>query len=696
MAAARVGAWDWDLSPDGVTWTPTLEDLFGLAPGEFSGAMDDFIARVHPDDREVLSTAIDAALAERVPLDADHRVVWPDGTVRWLHARGEAVIDDAGVVVGMRGIAFDVTEQRAIAASLAGRSRQQAAVVDLGRRALDGTPFPKLLDFAARSVAEALDVDIAAIVEAPERGEPAIRAPVGWPASIPAPTPPVDWKAGPGAVAALSGSAVWPPLPQAGIRSSLHTEIGDGGGRWGLLAVYSKSERTFSDDDANFILAIAQLLSTTMRRQELEAQQRFLAEASEAMSRSLGYESTVETVARWAVPLLGDWCSIHLVDVEDDALLPYEVAHVLPEKAELSRSIRARWPVDIASDRRVAQVLRSGVPDLAAEVTDAHYEAASQDAEHLDALRRLGIRSGLIMPLRARGRTIGALMLGISESRRRYEPSDIPFAERYASRAALEIDNTRFYREAEQRAEQREELISVASHELRSPLTSIIGFSARLARRAETPGAFDEATGREIGILHEQAIRMRNTVEVFLDLTRLQSGEFTLDLELVDLGELVASEAAALAARYPDARVEMTTSQPAVIETDELRVRQIVRSLLDNAVRHGGDSPEVRITIEPDTTRAIIQVADNGPGVPEERRPLIFQRRLGAGAPSSGRPRGMGLGLYVANGIAHRLEGRLAFTTSDEGSEFSLSLPLALGRASATGGADRQQPATYP
>src|SRR5690606_16270682 len=136
------------------------------------GAMDDFVARVHPEDRDGLAAAIDAVIAKRIPFDARHRVIWPDGSVRWLQARGEAVVDDAGIVVGMRGIAFDVTEQQTTAASLAERSRQQAAVVDLGRRALDGTPFSALLEVAARSVSEALSVDIAAIVEAPDRGEP--------------------------------------------------------------------------------------------------------------------------------------------------------------------------------------------------------------------------------------------------------------------------------------------------------------------------------------------------------------------------------------------------------------------------------------------------------------------------------------------------------------------------------------------
>src|SRR5690606_17859284 len=109
-------------------------------------AMEDFLARIHPDDRDSLSAAVDRALAERIPLDTDHRVLWPDGSTRWLHARGEVVIDPSDAVVGMRGIAFDITDQRNTAASLAARSRQQAAVVELGRRALDGTPLPALLD----------------------------------------------------------------------------------------------------------------------------------------------------------------------------------------------------------------------------------------------------------------------------------------------------------------------------------------------------------------------------------------------------------------------------------------------------------------------------------------------------------------------------------------------------------------------
>src|SRR5207245_469756 len=104
----------------------------------------------------------------------------------------------------------------------------------------------------------------------------------------------------------------------------------------------------------------------------------------------LDLEATLSTVAQLCVPRLADWCSIHLTN-EDGSLAEFEVAHVDPAKAAVSREMRLRWPINPKSSRGTAQVLRTGAPELVPDVDDEYYRASAQDAEHLAAQRALGI-----------------------------------------------------------------------------------------------------------------------------------------------------------------------------------------------------------------------------------------------------------------------------------------------------------------
>jgi two-component system cell cycle sensor histidine kinase/response regulator CckA len=110
---ARMGNWDWDIGADYLYWSTHTYDLFGLAPGGLGSRYDDFLAVVHPDDRERVHAAVQDALAGRAPYDVDHRVVWPDGTIRILHEQGEVRRDAGGTAVQMTGTVQDITERKA-------------------------------------------------------------------------------------------------------------------------------------------------------------------------------------------------------------------------------------------------------------------------------------------------------------------------------------------------------------------------------------------------------------------------------------------------------------------------------------------------------------------------------------------------------------------------------------------------------
>ncbi len=186
---------------------------------------------------------------------------------------------------------------------------------------------------------------------------------------------------------------------------------------------------------------------TEQRRSALAV--KILSEASAILSESLDYELTLAAVARAAVPAIADWCAVEIVDPETNASRQVAVAHVDPEKVKWAEQLRKRYPPNPDEPRGVPNVLRTGVPEMMAEIPQELIDAAAIDEEHRQILREIGFRSYMVVPLKARGRVLGALTLVSAESRRSYGPFDLALAEGLASRASLAVDNARLFTEAQ-------------------------------------------------------------------------------------------------------------------------------------------------------------------------------------------------------------------------------------------------------
>ena len=181
----------------------------------------------------------------------------------------------------------------------------------------------------------------------------------------------------------------------------------------------------------------------------------YLAEASEMLASSLDYQATLTSLAHLAVPRLADWCAIDMLE-EDGSIKLLAVTHKDPGKGTRGRELRRRYPPDPDAPQGVPGVLRSGKPEFYPEVTDEMLVASARDAEHLHIMREVGFTSVMILPLVARGRTLGTITLVLAESGRRYEDGDLALAEALAHRAALAVDNARLYSEAQREIAERE------------------------------------------------------------------------------------------------------------------------------------------------------------------------------------------------------------------------------------------------
>lgn len=416
------------------------------------------------------------------------------------------------------------------------------------------------------------------------------------------------------------------------------------------------------------------------QRRRAERAERFLARTTATLTESLHYEQTLEQVARLSVPEMADWC---IIDVRDAAgeLRTVATTHVDPNMAQLARDLRRRYPPEPDAVRGAAAVIRSGRPELVPEIEDSMLAESVRDPEHLRVLRELGLTSYICVPLRARNTTLGALTLASSRSGRHYDTFDLNTAIELAGRAALAMDNARLYREAQMAVHIRDEFLSIASHELKSPLTALQlqleGIQNALARAGADEGADLGRLARRVSGALRTNQRLIALVENLLDVTRLLSGGLSLTLEVLDLGELVADvvhrfeEQAARAGTV----LMLTAEREVTGRWDRVRLEQIFSNLLSNALKYGGGKP-VDVRVVRHGEHAVVSVTDQGIGIEAADLERIFARfERAVPVRHYG---GLGLGLYIACQAAQAHGGRLrAESTPGHGATFWLELPLA-------------------
>lgn len=234
--------------------------------------------------------------------------------------------------------------------------------------------------------------------------------------------------------ALLSGAEEAPPLLARSVRRAT------GDSRWVV------QRATAIRDERGALIRVVNVIEdvTEMKRSELRA--RVLAEAGEALASSLDYELTLQRVADLAVPELADWCGVAVPDGRG-FIRTLAVAHTDPDKVKLARELGERYPEPADAPTGTAAVIRDGTTLRVDDVTDELLAAAAQDEEHLELVRSLGIRGGMTVPLRAAGRTLGALTLVSAESGRRFDDDDQALAEELGRRAGMAVQNARLFTE---------------------------------------------------------------------------------------------------------------------------------------------------------------------------------------------------------------------------------------------------------
>jgi PAS domain S-box-containing protein len=400
---------------------------------------------------------------------------------------------------------------------------------------------------------------------------------------------------------------------------------------------------------------------------------KFLSRANELFASSLDYRETLRNVTFLAVPRIADWCAVDIVDSSGEAPSRLAIAHVDPAKLALAEEFSRKFPPDPETSG-VQRVMRSGKAELVPYITEEMLAAGIRSPEHLEMIQALGIMSYMIVPLRSRGAAIGAITFVASD--RRFTEQDLTHAEELAYRASIAIENARLYSAAQAANRAKDEFLATLSHELRTPMTAVLGWARMLKLGLSEPEA-----QVAIDAIEHSASAQAQLIEDVLDVSRIMSGKLTFKPRPTDLRTVAQ---AAITTVHPAAAakgIEVLTSIPPLVPAvagDEGRLQQIIWNLLANAIKFTKRGGTVTLRIVHSGSNLRLTITDTGEGIDREFLPYVFEPFRQADNSTTRPHGGIGLGLAIVRSLVEMHGGRIEADSpgKDEGATFTLELPV--------------------
>jgi len=492
--------------------------------------------------------------------------------------------------------------------------------------------------------------------------------------------------------------------------SEYRTTNSDGSIRW--VIARGRIERDEQGKPVNFSGVLVDITD----RKQVEDNLSYLAKASATLSNSLDYHMTLQTVAELMVPNIADWCTVDMLD-EDNQLQLVALAHKDPDKITWARKLRDRQgPPDMNQQSGTPKVIRTGKPEFYPKITDELLVASAKSKAELKLLRKLSFTSVLLVPITISGKTIGVITMIVTDQKREYTQTDLEMANELAHRASLAIANARLYDAAQHELRERtrleeelrvaneelehrvdvrtyeleqsnlslqrsnqelQDFAYIASHDLQEPLRKIQAFGNLL----ETEYATQLGDGQDYLVrMRNAAARMSVLIDDILSFSRVTTKGRKFDnVNLRTIAQEVISD---LEVRISNTNATIKVGDLPTIRADAVQMRQLLQNLIANALKfhRDGVAPAISISailkVLPDKSKVCrLEVADNGLGFDEKylgRIFAVFQRLH-----SRESYEGTGIGLAVCRKIVERHGGDItASSILGTGSTFIVTLPI--------------------
>ena len=412
--------------------------------------------------------------------------------------------------------------------------------------------------------------------------------------------------------------------------------------------------------------------------EDARARIEFLAETSFALSTTLDVQTLLQRIAGLIVPKLAEGCVIDLLE-DNDTVLSHAV--VVCTNPETQRKIE-QYPRSGFRDASVSHPLRhamSGFPAVSQTLGKVSTGPDPDPPGFLDRAADIGITAYMVAPLRSRNRIFGTITLLSTRSDYRFLPDDLRFTEDIALRAAQALDNALLFESAKQASSERDQYLSMASHELRSPLAVISGYTRLLERQVELPEIDRERVALlckevQIGVSRLASMASNLLLSASVDAPQVEDQRDSVDLveivkRLIEQTDVVAEE---------DQRRKVSLESPTVLcgTWDADDIERAVLNILSNAMKYSGPESPVKVTVERQGANAVLTVQDYGIGMSSEEIADLYTP-FSRGGRARAAANGTGLGLYITDKIIRQHGGRIdATSTIGQGSVFTVTLPI--------------------
>ncbi len=417
-----------------------------------------------------------------------------------------------------------------------------------------------------------------------------------------------------------------------------------------------------------------QLMTVTLRditdRVRIEKAQKLLAEVGSALAEGgLNLEKMIQKLAEVSVRNLGDYCILNIACASNDCDILKIVANDANNNQkcdDLSNLIKSGAFAHLIAQSEESLIIEN--------VTDYQRSLLAGNETELQTLHNLNLISLMSVPLIAKQKYIGTLVIISATQNRRYHDLDLHLAEAVALRAALSIENSHLYNESQKAITSREEILAIVSHDLKSPLTTIklIGETLQLLDSPDkkTCDSFAKKISKSVK-------QMQVLIGDLLDFAKIQSGSFSVSKQsenLLDaLRETTESVQAQAEANHQTLVMDFAADLPKVT-IDLPRIVQVISNLLSNAIKFTPASGTIKISAVVLKSDILVSVSDTGPGIAPENLTKIFDRFWQV---DSAKHKGSGLGLSIAKGIIQAHGGKIwAESELQKGTTFYFTLPI--------------------
>ncbi|MBN1209820.1 MAG: GAF domain-containing protein [Myxococcaceae bacterium] len=461
----------------------------------------------------------------------------------------------------------------------------------------------------------------------------------------------------------------------------------------GAIGLSFLNERGFSEDDRTFFTAVGHACAQAIDRAQLYEEERLanervrtaaarlqvLAEATDAFgAANRDLPALFEAISAQVVRHVGDASLLSLLSADGHQLEPASLRHVDPTLQEHSLRLLAAAPVRLGEGLtgRVAQTGQA----LFLPVISREELHAELNPEYRAAFDEHPIHSCIVVPLRAQGRVIGTLITARYSPGRPFTREDQRLLEELANKAALSIENARFFQqqqrdqeELRRRTEFEQQLIGIVSHDLRNPLGAITMAAGLLQA---SPG-LNERQLKAASRIASSCERATRLIRDFLDFTQARLGSgLPLKRRPMDLHEVTRHVVDEVLQAHPDRQVLVETSGDGQGEWDPDRIAQVLTNLVGNALAYSPQGTRVSVKTHSEPGSTLLSVHNHGTPISPELLPRLFEP-LTRGAPTSGQhSRSIGLGLYIVREIVRGHGGGVDVTSSQEtGTTFTVRLP---------------------